>query len=342
MNIYNSDILEIFKSLNFQENNFFKNKKILLLGSDGFIGKYFLYYFDYLIKNKIKLQLHCVDNNISSSKFRLSEYNKKLIKFYHTDILKFNTKYKYDLVIFLAGIASPKIYKKFPIESLEVSYLGVKKFLDKCKKDKSTLVFFSSSEVYGNPNIKNIPTLETYYGNVNSYGPRACYDEGKRVGETLCYIHKEYYKTKLKVIRPFNVFGPGMNKQDDRVVPKFIRSLRRKKLLEIYNNGKQTRSFCYITDAMIGFLKVIVKGKNGNIYNVGNDKEEISMNKLARKIQLIFSDKKVKLRNIKYPNSYPSNEPQRRKPNIKKIYLDTGYKPKLSLKDSLERFIKYF
>ena len=195
------------------------------------------------------------------------------------------------MIIFLAGIASPTIYKKYPIESLEVSYLGAKKFLEKSKKDKSIFIFFSSSEIYGNPNIKNIPTKETYYGNVNSFGPRSCYDEGKRVGETLCYIYKTYLKTNVKIIRPFNVFGPGMSKNDDRVIPRFVRSLKNNKPLTIYNHGKQTRSFCYITDAMIGFIKVIVNGKLGQIYNVGNDKEEVSMNKLAATIKAVSAKK---------------------------------------------------
>lgn len=339
MSTISQETIEIFKILNEGENKFFKGKKILLLGSDGFLGKYFVEYFCYLLKKDIKLYLDCVDNNISSKQFNYKKNN--FIKFYKSDVMNFNSKKKYDITIFLAGIASPTIYKKYPIESLEVSYLGAKKFLEKSKNDKSEFVFFSSSEIYGNPNILNIPTKESYYGNVNSFGPRSCYDEGKRVGETLCYIYKTYFKTKVKIIRPFNVFGPGMSKNDDRVIPRFIRALKKNKPLKIYNHGRQTRSFCYITDAMLGFIKVIVKGKLGEIYNVGNDNEEISMNKLANLIKII-SNKKIKIKNINYPSNYPSNEPMRRCPNLRKIKTDTNFKLYYDLKTSLKKFIKTY
>ncbi len=336
MNTIKQEATEIFELLSKKENAFFNRKKILLLGSDGFLGRYFVEYFHQLLKKNIRLNLDCVDNNISSKQFKYKK--NKDIKFYKSDIMKFETKKKYNFIIFLAGIASPTIYKKYPIESLEVSYLGAKKFLEKSKKDKSVFIFFSSSEIYGNPNIKNIPTKETYYGNVNSFGPRSCYDEGKRVGETLCYIYKTYLNTKVKIIRPFNVFGPGMSKNDDRVIPRFIRALKKNKPLTIYNHGKQTRSFCYITDAMLGFIKIIVHGKFGQIYNVGNDKEEVSMNKLASIIKVV-SRKEIKIKNINYPNNYPSNEPMRRCPDLKKIKIDTNFKPINNLKNSLKKFI---
>ena len=335
MSITRQETIEIFKVLNNRENSFFKGKKILLLGSDGFLGRYFVEYFYHLLKKDIKFYVDCVDNNISSRRF--NHKKNKYIKFYKSDVMNFSSKKKYNIIIFLAGIASPTIYKKYPIESLEVSYLGAKKFLEKSKQDKSEFIFFSSSEIYGNPNISNIPTKETYYGNVNSFGPRSCYDEGKRVGETLCYIYKTYFKTKVKIIRPFNVFGPGMSKNDDRVIPRFIRALKKNRPLTIYNHGRQTRSFCYITDAMVGFIKVIVKGKLGEIYNVGNDTEEVSMNKLANLIKII-SNKKIKIKNINYPSNYPSNEPMRRCPNLNKIKADTSFKPLYNLKNSLKKF----
>ncbi len=340
MKIINQETKEIFTSLNSANNNYFRNKKVLLLGSDGFIGRYFVEYFSYLVKKKFNIMVDCIDNNISSK--HTHKYKEKNIRFYKKNIMKFNITKKYDVIIFLAGIASPTIYKKYPLESLEVSYIGAKKFLEKSKKDNSSFIFFSSSEIYGNPDISNIPTKETYYGNVNSFGSRSCYDEGKRVGETLCYIYKNYLKTKVKILRPFNVFGPGMSKNDDRVIPRFIRALKNKKPLTIYNHGMQTRSFCYIIDAMVGFLKVISKGKNGEIYNVGNDIEEVSMNKLAKTIKNISNIKNVKLKNISYPNFYPSNEPMRRCPDLKKIRKHVNFEPKINLKNSLKRFIEHY
>lgn len=329
----------IYERLSFKENNFYNNKKILLLGSDGFIGKAFINYFSHLIENGKKLQLDCVDNNISSTKQK--NYHKNKIKFYHIDIMKFKLKKKYDLIIFLAGIASPTIYKKFPLEALEVSYNGAKKYLEYSKRNGNQFIYFSSSEIYGNPDKKNLPTSENYYGYVNSFGPRSCYDEGKRVGETLCYIFKDYFKTKIKIIRPFNVFGPEMSKNDDRVIPKFLRNIKNNLPITIYNHGNQTRSYCYITDAMIGFLKVISRGKIGNIYNVGNNKEEVSVNQLAKIIKKVFG-KKIIIKKIKYPSKYPGNEPLRRCPDLSKIKKDTNFKPAETLQKSLEYLKRHY
>ena len=328
----------IYKRLSVKENSFFNNKKILLLGSDGFIGKAFVNYFTYLIEKGKKIQVDCVDNNISSKKNK--NLNKK-IRIYHIDIMKFKLKKKYDLIIFLAGIASPTIYKKLPIEALDVSYNGTKKYLEYSKKNGNQFVYFSSSEIYGNPDKKNLPTNENYYGNVNSFGPRSCYDEGKRVGETLCYIFKDYFKTKVKIIRPFNIFGPEMSQTDDRVIPKFLRNLKKNLPLTVYNHGNQTRSYCYITDAMVGFLKIISVGKIGNIYNVGNDKEEVSVNKLAKTFKQVFGNKVV-IKKMKYPNLYPGDEPQRRCPDLTKIKKDTNFKPEETLIRSLEYLKNYF
>mgnify|MGYP001160094962 CR=1 FL=1 len=334
--IFTKETRLIYKRLNNKENNFFINKRILLLGSDGFIGKAFIKYFSFLIYNGIKLKLDCVDNNISSKKqsIKFSDH----IQYYHQDIMNYKITKKYDVIIFLAGIASPTIYKKHPLEALEVSYNGAKKYLEYSKKSKSQFIYFSSSEIYGNPDKLNLPTSEDYYGYVNSFGPRSCYDEGKRVGETLCYIYKDYFKTNIKIIRPFNVFGPEMSPSDDRVIPKFLRKIKKQQPLTIYSKGDQTRSYCYITDAMVGFIKVITFGKMGNIYNVGNDKEEISVNQLATKMKKVFG-KKVVIKKIKYPNIYPGDEPMRRCPNLKKIRKDTNFKPVENLENSL-RYLK--
>lgn len=336
-----SDCEIVYKLLSKNENAFFNKKKILLLGSEGFLGKYFVQYFEILIDRGYKLMVDCIDNNVSSEeKLKIISFNKS-IKHYKTDVMKYNKKTKYDLIIFLAGIASPTIYKKYPIESLEVSYLGAKKFLEKSRLDKSLFIFFSSSEIYGNPDLKHIPTNENYYGNVNSFGPRSCYDEGKRVGETLCYIYKNYFKTKIKIIRPFNIFGPGMSKNDDRVIPRFVRAIKKNKPLTIYNNGNQTRSYCYISDGLFGFLKVITKGGNGEIYNVGNNKEEISINNLVKFFYKTIT-KNIQIKKMKYPRNYPANEPLRRKPDLSKIKKDTGYKPMVNLKKGLIKFISFY
>jgi len=240
----------------------------------------------------------------------------------------------------LAGIASPFIYKKYPIETLSVSYEGVLNLLKKTKKDKSKFIFFSSSEIYGNPDKKNLPTKETYYGNVNSFGPRSCYDEGKRIGETLCYIFKTYHKCEIKIIRPFNIFGPLMAKNDYRIIPNIINKIKLKKNILIHGDGKQTRTFCYITDAMIGFLKVIFKKSSKQIFNIGNPYNEISMNDLIKIFDKILR-KKNKFSHISYPNHYPADEPRRRCPDINLAKKMLKYNPTVSVESGIKKILTF-
>ena len=142
--------------------------------------------------------------------------------------------------------------------------------MERSKSDNSKFIFFSSSEIYGDPDPKKIPIQESYRGNVSTLGPRACYDESKRLGETLCYIYKQYFGVHTNIIRPFNIYGPGMQEADYRVMPNFASNIKAKKNLKLYGSASQTRTFCYITDAMSGFLKVIMNGVSGEPYNIGN------------------------------------------------------------------------
>lgn len=335
----NQDISDLYDwTKNIHKN--YKNKKILLVGHNGFLGKYFCYYFDYLTKKNIKLKVTCVDN-FSSSKQNVIKKNlkNKNFKFINLDASKRVPKDKYDIIIFLAGIASPQIYANIPLQALDVSYNGTKNYLEKARKDKSKFIFFSSSEIYGNPDKKNIPTKESFYGFVNSYGPRSCYDEGKRVGETLCYIYKKYYETNVKIIRPFNVYGPGMEKLDYRVIPNIVRSIKEKKMMNIYNTGNQTRTFCYITDAINGFLQVITDESNNVIFNVGNDENEISITNLVKIVNKI-AKKSFKYRYMNNKN-YPGDEPQRRCPNISLLKKLSNYKNNITLEEGINRTINF-
>jgi len=146
----------------------------------------------------------------------------------------------------------------------------------------SKFVFFSTSEIYGDPPTDQIPTNETYRGNVTSVGPRSCYDESKRVGETICYINSNFYNKKTTIIRPFNVYGPGMALDDYRIIPNITRSLIFNEQLKIYDTGNQTRTYCYVSDAICGFFKAILKDEVFGIYNIGNDEGEISVIDLVR------------------------------------------------------------
>ncbi len=318
--------------------NYFEGKKILLTGGNGFLGKYFIEIFknyNEVLKKPIELFVYDITfhKNINFKK-----YNIKLIK---KDVSKkFKTTKNFDIVIHAAGIASPFYYAKEPIKTLDVTIDGTRNCLDIAKKNNSKFIFFSSSEIYGDPDPKFVPTKETYRGNVSSMGPRACYDESKRLGETLCYIYNNYYKLHTNIIRPFNIYGPGMGQKDYRIFPNFISNILKNKKINIYGTGNQTRTYCYISDAIEGFLRVICYGKSGAAYNIGNNKPEVSV----KDIHKIFNDIYVKNINanfVNHPKSYPDDEPQRRCPDINKAKIDLKFEPNVKLKDGLKKFLEW-
>ena len=242
--------------------NFFSGKRIIITGGRGFLGKYFVevfFRFNKLLKNPIKVTV--IDNLILNDKMddQISKYKK--FKFLNDDVsLPFNVEGDLDLIIHAAGIASPYYYRAKPIETLDVAVKGTRNALDLAKIKSAKVIFFSSSEIYGDPDPKEIPIKESYRGNVSTLGPRACYDESKRVGETLCYIYHNYYKNNINIIRPFNIYGPGMQQNDYRILPNFASKLISNESVNVYGSGNQTRTYCYITDAINGFLRVITKG----------------------------------------------------------------------------------
>jgi UDP-glucuronate decarboxylase len=215
--------------------------------------------------------------------------------------------------------------------------VGTKNLLELARRNNARFTFFSSSEIYGDPDSKHVPTPESYRGNVSCAGPRACYDESKRLGETLCHIYHEKYGVATNTIRPFNVFGPGMQETDYRVLPNFANRIKAGLPLKVYGSGSQTRTFCYITDAMVGFLLTIAKGVPGEAYNIGNPKPEISMLDLVRRIERILKGK-LTYDVVEYPDSYPADEPQRRCPDIRKARVHLKFEPQVDLDDGLGRF----
>ena len=245
-----------------------------------------------------------------------------------------------DYIIHAAGIASPYYYRAKPLETLDVAIAGGRLLLEHAKLCGSKFLFFSSSEIYGDPDPTQVPIKESYRGNVASMGPRACYDESKRVGETLCYIYSHYHNVHTNIIRPFNVYGPGMQEKDYRVMPNFASRIKSGLPLTVYGDGSQTRTYCYISDAIVGFLAVLVKGVNGEPYNIGNPKPELSVNELA---SLMVGSIKTKSTIITtdYPDSYPADEPMRRCPDITKAKRQLGYHPEVDLAEGVKRFIEW-
>ena len=215
-----------------------------------------------------------------------------------------------------------------------------KSLLERAKTDNSRMLFFSSSEIYGDPFPEFVPTNEDYRGNVSTRGPRACYDESKRLGETLCWIYQTYFNVHVCVARPFNVYGPGMMPKDYRVLPNFATQIAKKESLKIYGSGNQTRTFCYISDAIIGFMKILLDSKAPDVFNVGNPTPEVSMVELTEIIKKVIKDDfKVEL--IDYPSTYPADEPNRRCPDITRISKNLGFQPKVNIEEGLARFFRW-
>lgn len=337
-----SDIEEILSRI---ENNCqeFSGKTVLITGAKGFLGRYFIEIFKQLNSRYLTLpmQVIAIDNLITSGSYAQQEIDDTNIKFIEHDVTRpFSFDKDIDYIIHAAGIASPQYYQRFPLETLDVAITGTRNMLQLAREKNAKIVFFSSSEVYGDPDSQHIPTKEDYRGNVSSLGPRACYDESKRVGETLCYIFSQHFGVRTNIVRPFNFYGPGMQERDYRVLPNFASRIKAKKPLKIYGCGDQTRTFCYITDALTGLLQVILRGIPNEIYNIGNPQPEVSVVQLADIISKVL-EYKIPHEIVNYPAEYPANEPNRRCPDITKAQEQLGYDPHVKLEEGLRRFFSW-
>lgn len=344
--IIKEDLETIIKTLG-KEARLLEGKILLISGGAGFLGTYFLGVIYLLNKNIFKkpCKVISVDNYITGEKSSfLKDLKDPNIKFIEGDVTKpLNIKEPIDYVVHMAGIASPFYYKKFPLETLEVTVTGTKNLLELAKFNKiKGFLLFSSSEIYGDPDPNYVPIPEYYKGNVACIGPRACYDESKRLAETLATTYHQLYGIPVKIVRPFNVYGPGMKPNDYRVIPSFINRGLDGQALHVHGRGNQTRTFCYITDAITGFFKVLLFGKEGEVYNVGITKGEMNMVSLANMVKDLLGKKGVKVKLIDYPNSYPADEPNRRCPDITKINKELRYRPSIDLETGLKRTIKWY
>jgi UDP-glucuronate decarboxylase len=335
-----NDVSEICSSLGSLPRAF-SGKRVLITGARGFLGRYFT---DVLLNlNKVSLDQPCeviaIDNLITSGQLGSELPQDRSLAFVKHDIVKpFYPERPVDYVLHLAGIASPYYYRKWPLETLEVATTGLKNVLDLAKASRARLLFFSSSEIYGDPDASHVPTEESYRGNVSSLGARACYDESKRLGETLVRIYHTHFGVPGMIVRPFNVYGPGMQKLDYRVLPNFAARILADEPVNVYGSGEQTRTFCYVTDAIRGFFQVLLDGQPGEPYNIGNPEPELTMLELVNTIGRAMPELNVKSRLIEHPDTYPADEPQRRCPDITKATLQVGYTPTVGLEDGLRRF----
>ncbi|HTJ57025.1 MAG TPA: NAD-dependent epimerase/dehydratase family protein [Devosiaceae bacterium] len=249
-------------------------------------------------------------------------------------------------VIHGASIASPMFYRKYPVETIDANIWGLRRLLDfyRGRETLKGFLFFSSSEIYGDPDPEHVPTDEEYRGLVSCTGPRACYDESKRFGETMCWVYAKEYGMPLTIARPFNNYGPGMRLGDQRLPADFAKCVTSGEDIVILSDGRPTRTFCYVADAIAGYLLCLMHGRY-DYFNIGIEKPEIAVRDLAE-IYREAGDEILGYRGaVHYQQSddpdYMTHNPNRRCPVITKARRELGYAPGILVGEGVRRFLAF-
>lgn len=304
--------------------------RILVTGGAGFLGSH-------LCERLIGLdhEVIALDNLYTGEKKKLTPIlnhpNFELVRQDVTTQLNFEV----DAIMNLACPASPVHYQKFPVQTTRTSVLGAINVLDLATRLNIPVFQASTSEVYGDPTIN--PQVEEYWGNVNPIGIRACYDEGKRAAETLFVDYQRQFGTKIKIVRIFNTYGPRMNLDDGRVVSNFIVQALRNEPITIYGDGSQTRSFCYVSDLISGFIKMLETDDDiTGPFNLGNPNENSMLQLAETVIKLTNSNSKITFKEL------PQDDPKVRQPDITKAKEILKWSPEVKLEDGLNLTIADF
>lgn len=351
--IVQQDLQRIYNGLTETERDRFKDSTFLFTGGAGFLGFYFIQFLTRYQKELGVKKVICLDNFQVGFPAWLKELSEQsridLHKFdiITDDIANIPGAKDADYIYHMASIASPIFYRKYPIETLDANIGGLRRLLDFYRETPiKGLVFFSSSEIYGDPTPEHIPTPETYRGNVDCQGPRACYDEAKRFGETMCYLFHEKYRMPISIVRPFNNYGPGMRLNDARVPADFANAVRQNRDIVMYSDGSPTRTFCYISDAITGYLKALLYAQHGfEAFNIGMDRPELSIRRLAELYteagKEIFGYTGQAKFAVSEDKEYLKNNPNRRCPIIEKARSLLGYQPQVAIEQGVRYFLEY-
>ena len=305
-----------------------KVRRNLITGGAGFLGSHLI---DRLIKDGE--EVICLDNYFTGNKENIQHcIGNPLFELIRHDVTE-PIKLEVDRIWHLACPASPIHYQSNPIKTAKTSFMGTYRMLGLAKRIGARILFASTSEIYGDPKIH--PQTENYHGNVNPVGERSCYDEGKRVAETLCFDYKRMHNTEIRVIRIFNTYGPRMSPFDGRVISNFIMQALSNKNITIYGDGSQTRSFCYVDDLVEGMLLMMNSDNYGPI-NIGNPSEFTIKNLAEIIIKKINPNLKIEYHNL------PKDDPMKRKPDISLANNSLNWNPTINLDEGLELTINYF
>jgi nucleoside-diphosphate-sugar epimerase len=304
--------------------------RVLVAGGAGFIGSHVC---DALLAAGHRVA--CLDNFVTGNRRNIEHLRSRPdFELIEADVAT-APRVEAELVLHLASPASPVHYKEFPIETMLANSAGTHRLLEIARGNGARFVFASTSEVYGDP--LEHPQRESYWGNVNPIGPRACYDESKRFGEALTFEFRRKMGVNAAIVRIFNTYGPRMNIEDGRVVPAFIQAALEEQPLPLHGQGNQTRSFCYVSDLVAGFLLVALDASaDGEVFNIGNP-QEITMRELATRIARLGG---LSGESVQYlPRGV--DDPERRCPDIAKIHSRYGWAPQVALEEGLRSTLAY-
>ncbi|MDZ4756742.1 MAG: NAD-dependent epimerase/dehydratase family protein [Bacteroidota bacterium] len=321
----------------------FKGKTILITGANGFLPAYLSYVFIYLNKLKnydIKLVLLCRNKERAELKFSQFLEDRNIQLLIHDVNQPISIEQGIDIVIHAASQASPRFYGVDPVGTINANIIGTSNLLQLAHQKKcEAFLYFSSSEVYGVSNMEGEPIAENDYGYMDPTNVRACYGEGKRAGETLCVSWMHQYGVPIKIVRPFHTYGPGMDLKDGRVYADFISDLVNNKDIEMKSDGLAVRAFCYLKDATLGFIYILLRGENGQAYNLGNINGRSSIIELAQKLVNLFPEKKIKLIKKEVSNqNYIKSLVNINIPNSTKL-CDLGWNPTTIIETGFKRTV---
>ena len=305
------------------------SKRILVTGGAGFIGSHLC---ERLLNEGN--EVICLDNFHTGRKTHIAHLfanpRFEMIRHDITDPIKLEV----DQIYNMACPASPIHYQSNAIKTVKTNVLGMISMLGLAKRTRARILQASTSEVYGDP--LQHPQKETYWGNVNPIGIRSCYDEGKRIAETLCFDYKRAHNVDIRIVRIFNTYGPRMIPDDGRVVTNFIVQALKGDDITIYGDGSQTRSFCYIDDLVNGIVGMMQQDGFHGPVNLGNE-NEFTVKELAEQVvKLTGSKSKVIYKDL------PQDDPTRRRPDLTVARKELGFEPKVKLEDGLKKTIEYF
>lgn len=332
-------------------------RRVLLTGGAGFLGYYLVQSLAHWNRTRpdARLELTVADNYLRGVPDWLAALDGRdgvaCLRHDVTEPLPVSAG-AFDYVLHAASVASPTFYRKYPLETMDANVNGLRLLLDRAVAQAREgrplrgFLVFSTSEIYGDPPPERIPTPEDYRGNVSCIGPRACYDESKRFSETLAVTFAGHYGVPVRIVRPFNNYGPGLRLDDRRVLPDFARDVLAGRDIVMHSDGTPTRTFCYVADAVVGYLKALTRGRDGEPYNIGAPGPEVSMAELAEKmVELGRAELGYRGAVVRRPSdekAYLVDNPSRRRPDVRKAAVELGYEARIGLDEGLRRTLAWY